>query len=87
MQPPQARSELSGGTLASVHAPLLYPSMYPQNERGHVQHHAISSCRRGPADKEFLAQKSAPHRDFYNVRKVDTHVHHRQGGRRQRREG
>lgn len=22
------------------------------------------------ADKEFLAQKSAPHRDFYNVRKV-----------------
>lgn len=30
-----------------------------------------------PADKEFLAQKSAPHRDFYNVRKVDTHVHHR----------
>ena len=28
------------------------------------------------ADKEFLAQKSAPHRDFYNVRKIDTHVHH-----------
>ncbi|MQL81060.1 hypothetical protein Taro_013518, partial [Colocasia esculenta] len=28
------------------------------------------------ADAEFLAQKSAPHRDFYNVRKVDTHVHH-----------
>ncbi|KAK6943472.1 AMP deaminase [Dillenia turbinata] len=28
------------------------------------------------ADKEFLAQKMAPHRDFYNVRKVDTHVHH-----------
>ncbi|KAM0983989.1 hypothetical protein ACFX2I_011391 [Malus domestica] len=28
------------------------------------------------ADMEFLAQKSAPHRDFYNVRKVDTHVHH-----------
>ncbi|KAK1365528.1 AMP deaminase [Heracleum sosnowskyi] len=27
-------------------------------------------------DREFLAQKSAPHRDFYNVRKVDTHVHH-----------
>jgi hypothetical protein len=26
------------------------------------------------ADKEFLAQKSAPHRDFYNVRKVrDAH--------------
>lgn len=24
------------------------------------------------ADKEFLAQKSAPHRDFYNVRKVWT---------------
>jgi hypothetical protein len=24
------------------------------------------------ADKEFLAQKSAPHRDFYNVRKVRT---------------
>lgn len=22
------------------------------------------------ADKEFMAQKSAPHRDFYNVRKV-----------------
>eukprot|EP00884_Botryococcus_braunii_P015280 jgi/Botrbrau1/2435/Bobra.0395s0056.1 len=29
----------------------------------------------GP-NKEFLAQKCAPHRDFYNVRKVDTHVHH-----------
>ncbi|XP_058194280.1 probable AMP deaminase isoform X1 [Rhododendron vialii] len=28
------------------------------------------------ADTEFLAQKSAPHRDFYNIRKVDTHVHH-----------
>ncbi|KAL3513658.1 hypothetical protein ACH5RR_026375 [Cinchona calisaya] len=28
------------------------------------------------ADREFLAQKSAPHRDFYNVRKVDTSVHH-----------
>lgn len=28
------------------------------------------------ADREFIAQKSAPHRDFYNVRKVDTHVHH-----------
>lgn len=28
------------------------------------------------ADKEFVAQKSAPHRDFYNVRKVNTHVHH-----------
>ncbi|MED6174375.1 hypothetical protein PIB30_068458 [Stylosanthes scabra] len=28
------------------------------------------------ADKEFLAQKSAPHRDFYNIRKVDTHIHH-----------
>ncbi|PRQ24392.1 putative AMP deaminase [Rosa chinensis] len=28
------------------------------------------------ADKEFLAQKSAPHRDFYNVRNVDIHVHH-----------
>ncbi|KAG0500823.1 hypothetical protein HPP92_000895 [Vanilla planifolia] len=27
-------------------------------------------------DREFLAQKTAPHRDFYNVRKVDTHVHH-----------
>lgn len=28
------------------------------------------------SDREFLAQKSAPHRDFYNIRKVDTHVHH-----------
>jgi hypothetical protein len=27
-------------------------------------------------DKEFLAQKINPHRDFYNVRKVDTHIHH-----------
>jgi len=27
-------------------------------------------------DKEFLSQKAAPHRDFYNVRKVDTHIHH-----------
>ncbi|KAJ8767148.1 hypothetical protein K2173_013545 [Erythroxylum novogranatense] len=27
-------------------------------------------------DREFLAQKGAPHRDFYNNRKVDTHVHH-----------
>lgn len=28
------------------------------------------------ADREFLAQKTTPHRDIYNVRKVDTHVHH-----------
>ncbi|KAL5722539.1 AMP deaminase [Ranunculus cassubicifolius] len=28
------------------------------------------------SDGEFFAQKSAPHRDFYNVRKVDTHIHH-----------
>eukprot|EP00963_Diacronema_lutheri_P012485 scaffold1771_cov343-Pavlova_lutheri.AAC.15 len=28
------------------------------------------------ADREFLSQKTAPHRDFYNVRKVDTHIHH-----------
>ncbi|KAL2344466.1 hypothetical protein Fmac_005751 [Flemingia macrophylla] len=28
------------------------------------------------ADREFLEQKSAPHRDFYNIRKVDTHIHH-----------
>eukprot|EP00892_Ulva_mutabilis_P012568 jgi/Ulvmu1/9684/UM055_0022.1 len=28
------------------------------------------------AEKERLAQKTAPHRDLYNVRKVDTHVHH-----------
>jgi AMP deaminase len=27
-------------------------------------------------DRETDAQKSVPHRDFYNVRKVDTHVHH-----------
>lgn len=26
--------------------------------------------------READAQKSVPHRDFYNVRKVDTHVHH-----------
>lgn len=26
------------------------------------------------ADKEFMAQKSAPHRDFYNVRKVRFHT-------------
>eukprot|EP01038_Epipyxis_sp_PR26KG_P007929 gene7929-10762_t len=26
--------------------------------------------------RELDAQKSVPHRDFYNVRKVDTHVHH-----------
>ncbi|WJX56659.1 AMP deaminase [Trifolium repens] len=28
------------------------------------------------ADREFVAQNSAPHRDFYNIRKVDTHIHH-----------
>ncbi|KAJ1428056.1 hypothetical protein B484DRAFT_450050 [Ochromonadaceae sp. CCMP2298] len=27
-------------------------------------------------DRELDAQKSVPHRDFYNCRKVDTHVHH-----------
>ena len=27
-------------------------------------------------DHENASQKSVPHRDFYNVRKVDTHVHH-----------
>lgn len=24
---------------------------------------------------ELAAQKKSPHRDFYNVRKVDTHIH------------
>ena len=28
------------------------------------------------SDRELMSQKSVPHRDFYNVRKVDTHVHH-----------
>ncbi|CAH0514989.1 unnamed protein product [Peronospora belbahrii] len=28
------------------------------------------------SDRELLAQKAVPHRDFYNVRKVDTHIHH-----------
>jgi AMP deaminase len=27
-------------------------------------------------DRELMAQKQVPHRDFYNVRKVDTHIHH-----------
>ena len=27
-------------------------------------------------NRELESQKSVPHRDFYNVRKVDTHVHH-----------
>eukprot|EP00698_Gefionella_okellyi_P012837 TRINITY_DN3486_c0_g1_i1.p1 TRINITY_DN3486_c0_g1~~TRINITY_DN3486_c0_g1_i1.p1 ORF type:complete len:784 (+),score=142.57 TRINITY_DN3486_c0_g1_i1:28-2352(+) len=27
-------------------------------------------------EKEFMEQKSVPGRDFYNVRKVDTHIHH-----------
>jgi AMP deaminase len=27
-------------------------------------------------EREQMMQKSVPHRDFYNVRKVDTHVHH-----------
>eukprot|EP00930_Biecheleria_cincta_P038544 TRINITY_DN26474_c0_g1_i1.p1 TRINITY_DN26474_c0_g1~~TRINITY_DN26474_c0_g1_i1.p1 ORF type:complete len:731 (+),score=117.08 TRINITY_DN26474_c0_g1_i1:145-2337(+) len=27
-------------------------------------------------DTEFNEQKRNPHRDFYNVRKVDTHIHH-----------
>ncbi|CAM9615643.1 unnamed protein product, partial [Chrysoparadoxa australica] len=27
-------------------------------------------------DAELAAQKAVPHRDFYNIRKVDTHVHH-----------
>ena len=48
-----------------------------------------SSCPPPSActDKEFLAQKSAPHRDFYNVRKVDTHVHHRWVGGTDRLDG
>jgi hypothetical protein len=25
--------------------------------------------------KELAGQKAVPHRDFYNVRKVDTHIH------------
>ncbi|KAL0584382.1 hypothetical protein ABG067_005733 [Albugo candida] len=28
------------------------------------------------AERELMAQKTVPHRDFYNIRKVDTHVHH-----------
>lgn len=28
------------------------------------------------SDRELMAQKAVPHRDFYNIRKVDTHIHH-----------
>ena len=28
------------------------------------------------ADREVAESKANPHRDFYNCRKVDTHVHH-----------
>ena len=28
------------------------------------------------ADRETEVQKTVPHRDFYNIRKVDTHIHH-----------
>jgi hypothetical protein len=28
------------------------------------------------SERELEAQKCVPHRDFYNVRKCDTHVHH-----------
>lgn len=28
------------------------------------------------SNEEQLVQKTVPHRDFYNVRKVDTHIHH-----------
>lgn len=28
------------------------------------------------SQRELEAQKCVPHRDFYNIRKVDTHVHH-----------
>ncbi|KUF91071.1 hypothetical protein AM588_10005357 [Phytophthora nicotianae] len=28
------------------------------------------------SERELVAQKAVPHRDFYNVRKVDTHIHH-----------
>lgn len=28
------------------------------------------------SDRELVAQKAVPHRDFYNIRKVDTHIHH-----------
>ncbi|RQM28698.1 hypothetical protein B5M09_008035, partial [Aphanomyces astaci] len=27
-------------------------------------------------DRELVSQKAVPHRDFYNIRKVDTHIHH-----------
>ena len=28
-----------------------------------------------PTNRELAAQKAVAHRDFYNVRKVDTHIH------------
>ncbi|CAK4078537.1 unnamed protein product [Aphanomyces euteiches] len=28
------------------------------------------------SDRELVSQKAVPHRDFYNIRKVDTHIHH-----------
>lgn len=27
-------------------------------------------------EKEMLEQQSIHHRDFYNIRKIDTHIHH-----------
>jgi len=63
-----------------MHRVLRYQSMGPVKSLCHQrltlleQKFALHGMLN--ADKEFLAQKSAPHRDFYNVRKVDTHIHH-----------
>ena len=36
----------------------------------------MTSCYMNPDTcRELSAQKEVPHRDFYNVRKVDTHIH------------
>ena len=65
---------------ADMHRVLRYASLGPVKSFCHARlqllEQRFSLHVMLNADKEFLAQKSAPHRDFYNVRKVDTHIHH-----------
>ncbi|GJR94391.1 AMP deaminase [Tanacetum coccineum] len=73
-------------SFSSHHMPSSRPAAYLPKEFVHViVDLVLSLCPHTKyhaelllvnADSEFLAQKGAPHRDFYNIRKVDTHVHY-----------
>ena len=74
--PPASATEFFHDMHAVLRVHSYGPSKSFCHKRLHLTEQKFSLHVMLNADREFLQQKEAPHRDFYNVRKVDTHVHH-----------